>query len=283
MRRLLTSLLVPLVLLTPACGKKDDKQPSASPQEIVLASVSKTTDKKSAKLAMKMDIKGEEASTITAEGSFDWPGRRGSMTMSMPDLEELFGGSTIEMIMVGTVIYMKLPANTPDIPPQLKAKPWLKLDLAAMAEEGGLGGAFGAFGNTDPSGSLDQLRGVSGEVTVVGEEQVRGTATTRYKGTIDLDKAVAAVPVESQKALRELIAQLGTKTIPFEAWVDEDGLLRRMRQTMDLSKAKDNEGVTSMDVDLELYDFGVEVKAEAPPAGEVTDLSALLGGAMGDS
>lgn len=56
-------------------------------------------------------------------------------------------------------------------------------------------------GPGDPTEALWYLKAVASKVSVLGEEQVRGTPTTRYAVTFDLAK-LAAGRLESSKASR---------------------------------------------------------------------------------
>ena len=55
----------------------------------------------------------------------------------------------------------------------------------------------------------------------------------------------------------------GTSRLQIEVWIDDDGLVRRIK-IADPPGARDRQAVT-----IDLYDFGVNVVAEAPPADQV--------------
>jgi hypothetical protein len=132
------------------------------------------------------------------------------------------------------------------------------MDLTRVARAEG---AFGQFEQSDPTQYLQYLDAVSSDVEDLGAERVRDTDTTHYRATLDPDR----LPIGSAQ-LRALGDGLA-----IDAWIDADGLLRRMK--MDLGTAGARVGVT-----LELYDYGVDVAVQAPPPGEVTDISSMLGG-----
>jgi hypothetical protein len=58
--------------------------------------------------------------------------------------------------------------------------------------------------------------------------------------------------------------------MPVDVWIDDDGLLRRM--SMDMSVA----GQTAH-LQMEIWDYGVDVNVEAPPADQVGDMGSMLG------
>ena len=63
----------------------------------------------------------------------------------------------------------------------------------------------------------------------MGKEDVRGVETTHYKGTIDLEEAVANAPAEQREQLERLLEQSSVTDLPAEAWIDGDGYLRSSR------------------------------------------------------
>ena len=101
---------------------------------------------------------------------------------------------------------------------------------------------------------------------------MRGALTKHYALTIDLDR-LAKGNAELRKALRQLRAISGTK-LPAEAWVDEQGLLRKLTLSWSLTKSPD--GPIRMSLSEEFYGFGEAVHVHAPPASEVTDATKLL-------
>ena len=276
-RRLLASLLTLALALTgAACGQ--DEQ---SAQEIVAGAADATAEAGTSKLAIKVMTKvGEQNVNINSEGVIDYDQQRGRLSMDLAALGLPGANGQMEMLLMGKVIFMKLPPGA--LPPQLSAKPWVRLDLEALAKREGFNlGSLDQLRNSDPTNTLDYLRGASDNVTEVGEEKVRGTDTTHYKATVDLRKAAEAEP-EAKEAIDQAIEQLGTSKVPMEVWIDDDGRLRRMRYDMDLSKSpqaqQSGQQLGSLQLDMELYDFGTKVDVAEPPADQVTEFDSLLGG-----
>jgi len=112
----------------------------------------------------------------------------------------------------------------------------------------------------------------------VGEATVRGVEATQYGASVDLADLAGAVDPEVREATRlwaeALREQLGVDEVPTDVWIDEDGLVRRIRQRYDL---RVGERKVRTEIAMELFDFGVEVDVEAPPADAVVDLGDLLG------
>ncbi len=274
-RRVLLSLqLVLLAVGLTACGGDVlSLDPAAS-------AATKTVEAGSSRVEFTMAMKvAGQSIDMTGSGAFDYRKPSGELTyrMQLP----MIGAVSMDMRMVGTKMYMRLPQEIAGaaLP---NGKPWFGLDLAKSLEQAGLGNLdFTRQG--DPAQSLQMLRAASKDVKEVGRANVRGVPTTRYAGKMDFRKALDAgldrlelSETERAKArdgMRELLEQIGSASVPFEVFVDADGLLRRM--TMYLSMKIQNERM-SMRMSMDYFDFGVKVDVKAPPAADVTDVSSLL-------
>lgn len=275
MRRLSAVVMVLALALAPACAQ-------ASPQERIAQAAEKTSAAESARMAMSMNMTGgAQELTISAEGALEFPTQKMTMTMDLGDMGAQMGIESMEMISDGETLYMKFPNHE-----QLQLPtPWMKVNLAEAAGIPGME-SLTQMNNNDPSKSMEVLRGVSDEVEEVGTEDVRGTSTTHYKTTIDIDKALEEVPEDSREDVEKMFDTFGAETIPMEIWLDEDGLLRRQKLTLDLTQvegaaAAGPDAPTEMVMDFELYEFGAPVDVQPPPASEVTDFKDIQPGAGG--
>lgn len=266
--------LAALALLLPvsvACGSAGDVQ-QLTALEIVKQASSRTVEAGSARIAMSLSGGGM---TMSGEGVSSLTENKLAMTTTM----ELMGQRVaMETRMLGDVMYLKLP-ETPGAP---AGKPWLKLDLAQLSKASGTQlEALTQMRQNDPTKALEYLTGVSDDIREDGKEDVRGTATTRYRGTLNLEKARdAQTAPEAKQALDDTIKRVGTSTIPATVWIDGDGRLRKLVYDFDLSKMKEAAaaGATgTMTTTFEMYDFGVPVDVTAPPAAQTGDGGALLG------
>ena len=128
------------------------------------------------------------------------------------------------------------------------------------------------------------LRATGAGVTSIGRDRVRGVATTRYKGAIDLHKVADVLPSGNRDQLRaaldKVIAQTGTSSIPVEVWIDDHHVVRKM--TLGFSLANSGQGL-SVHMTIELFGFGPTPSVSAPASGEVFDAThvALSGLAAG--
>jgi hypothetical protein len=120
--------------------------------------------------------------------------------------------------------------------------------------------AAGPRGPNDPLWPLDALFGASGDAAEIGSEAVRGVPATRYRVTVDLARADAAlpagvsVPSGPYRSLRALPAQV---------WLDAAGLARRISVNSEPASA---DSVWSI---VELWDFGVAADITPPGPDEL--------------
>jgi hypothetical protein len=118
----------------------------------------------------------------------------------------------------------------------------------------------GPRGPNDPLWPLDALFGASGDAVEIGPEAVRGVPVTRYRVTVDLARADAAlpagvsVPSGPYRSLRAL---------PAEVWLDAAGLARRISVNSEPAAA---DSVWSI---VELWDFGVAADITPPDPDEL--------------
>jgi hypothetical protein len=59
-----------------------------------------------------------------------------------------------------------------------------------------------------------------------------------------------------------------------EAWVDSDGLIRRMR-VVTTQPQVEGEGGATMDMRVEFFDFGINPQIDLPDSDEVFDATAM--------
>jgi hypothetical protein len=217
------------------------------------------------------------ASTISMSGGgyFNYKAKEGSFTMTMsglPAVAQFSGGSlNIDERIKGTTVYVGSDLFDGKLPGGAR---WAKIDISRFAGAAGLNLQQLAGGEANPAQLLDFLKASAGGVTLVGHDQVRGVPTTRYRGTLDLEKLVDQIPSADSSKLHEatskLIQQTGLRFIPAEVWVDASKRVRRF--DMSMSVAQGGQTVT-VALRLELFDYGPTPSVEVPPASETYDLT----------
>lgn len=275
--RAATAALLASVLLA-ACGTAGDHATPISeaekptPLEAITLVSAKTNEAKTARLAFTVttSLPGGQTQTVSGEGAADFAAQKVRMTIGA-------GGQKIDMVVVGTTIYMRLPAGQRPQP----GKPWLKLDVAALGKASGSGlGGLSQGAGSDPTQALALLKGVSSDIREVGAEQVRDADTTHYRATIDLQKA-AEQQGAAKKQVARFLEQAEVRSVPADVWVDGEGRLRKMRYDMKL-KPSGAQGTITVRSTVEMFDFGTTVTVAGPPASQVADFAGLLpGGATG--
>jgi hypothetical protein len=279
MKRGLLGLLLLLAGLPLACGGGQELSPEAA----VAEAAARTADSGSSRISFEAAMSGgglPQAVEFSGEGEFDYESKRGRLHYDLGEL--LPGGGRVEVVMEGLVVYMKLPGELGRELPQ--GKEWLKLDLEALGAQAGIDiGALSQLNQGDPSQALLYLRGATDNIQEVGEEEVRGVATTHYRGRVDLRKAAEEAakdaPAEARESIRDAIERTieltGNRTVPVDVWIDDDGFARRFRTDFDL-KVPGAQEAGHMVMTMELYDFGIEVDVEAPSAEKVIGLQELM-------
>jgi hypothetical protein len=229
---------------------------------------------------------------FSAAGAYDTPAKKAQLTMDLGSFAKLIGGFAgalggdapkelgdpekwkLEMRLDGTVAYMRMPFLASELP---SGKEWVSIDLAraAQMQERDLGELQSLAQGSDPREMLSYLRSVAGDVTHVGNEDVRGVPTTHYFAVVDWQKVLQRVPRRSgQPGLLDQFQSFGgsMSNIPVDVWVDENSLLRRMTMDFSMSAGSQEAGGS---LRLELFDYGEPVSVDAPAAADVVDALSL--------
>jgi LppX_LprAFG lipoprotein len=272
MKRSLLALTVLSVLASCAEGGTP-----VSPRDAVLDAITAVYEAGSYHQELRMSMSAEGQSfSITADADVDNATRQAAVTMDLGMM-----GGEMEIVMDDGVIYMRSPAFEGAPTPWVSLDP-SKMDPAAAAQFGG----FGA-GTTDPSAYAGLFAGVF-DVDASGEADIDGIATTRYTGTIDLQKVLEgfaevvgeeadAKTTEQLEAAVEQFEALGIDgKIPFQIWIDDEGLPRRQRITMDFGDLVPGSGDANMEMTVDYSAFGEPVDVELPKASEVTDVTRMM-------
>jgi hypothetical protein len=138
---------------------------------------------------------------------------------------------------------------------QLSALPegrkWVKVDFSSANSKSSLPAEGG------PKEGLALLEQMDG-AEEIGKEDVRGVATTRYRGTL---------PV-SEKKVFGVEVQVSPPQV--EVWIDAPGRVRRMTVVI-VSSVEGEEGSTTTDLAMDFLDFGPVSEIELPKQDEIYD------------
>jgi hypothetical protein len=231
------------------------------------AAVDKTIDAGSSRVTLEMSGEGENPFSFSGAGEMDFRRSRGRLNY---DYSAMGGPSEVEAIIVGSTFYFR-PADRSRLP---EGKTWVRVSISDLVGEkaGSVQIGLLPLGQDDPSRLLEMLR-ETGDAKEVGEERLFGGATTHYHGEIDREKFVEYASSEkgtmTEENARTLLQDV-QGAIPFDIWVDSDGLVRREAVAM---RSKVEGETITISAAVDLFDFGIEVDAEAPPAEAVVDIS----------
>jgi len=277
-RGLIICALVGLSLATAACGGG-----AANALQSVASAATKTAGTQSVRFHMDLSetVGPVGPLDIAGDGVSDNTTHSADMTIDLSAIATLAGSQATNpdqwkarMILDGTgsspLLYIRMPA----LDQYLSGKTWVKADLGALAQKGGvnLSQLLQTAGNEDPTKALQLLQSV-GNVTKVGTATIDGVDTTEYTGSVDVKKAAATVGSSYGK----LLQQSKDTTIPIDVWIGSDGLVRRLRENF--SYPVDGTP-SSTSLTLSLTDFGVQATITPPAADQTVDFNKLkaLGG-----
>ena len=258
-----------------------------------VADASASADTASFELTLEQEF-GSQSFSLSADGAFDTANDRARLSLDLSSIAELFSSFgaafgakpddleelgapekwKLEAIQDGTRFYVSSPLFESALP---AGKTWISGDLEKIGRQHGVDiGQVGAFGKSDPRDMLDVLRGASGDLEKIGDDEIRGVSTTHYRTTLDADELGEQLANTEAKGLADgfadTIESAGLKEVPIDVWVDEDSLLRRLAMTLELEQLGSKaESSFSMD----LFDYGKPVDVAPPAAAEVADVAEL--------
>jgi hypothetical protein len=242
------------------------------------------------RIHMSMEISSSVTATpVTASGSgiFDTRDHAGTMSLAMnfgndPQVLQTMGTDTLKMqeIIEGATVYMKLPAALASAFP-VAGKQWIAIDLAKVTGVPGLSSLASNPVSSNPSDMLSYLRSASDSVLTDGQQRVDGVETTHYHADLNLARAADSLPSVDRQAAQQLLSKLQQQVqlsdVPMDVWIDGQHLVRRIEMTI----APPAQGGQTFDevTTIDITHYGPEPRPALPPAGEVEDLSRLVGSA----
>lgn len=232
-------------------------------------------------MEMKMSSPATGDISIIAEGSIDNETGMSQITMDMSDVFSSMdsgGGMSLppeagimEMITDGDDTYMKSPLLSMFGDSE---KPWVRMDTDEVSD-----GEVTSGAPSDPTKFLEFLENTGSEIEELGNEEVRGVDTIHVRTTLDMEEIMKSAPAEDQEEMQKQLDEMGGAftEIPLEAWVDEDGMVRRIQMDFDLADLGDEEmGEGTMLLTIEMYDFGEPVDITIPDPSEVSEMDTAM-------
>ncbi|MER5183661.1 hypothetical protein ABT009_35845 [Streptomyces sp. NPDC002896] len=213
-----------------------------------------------ARTSMEMATGGTRV-TIRGEGVYDYRARLGRLKVVLPqDPAGVDKHRPITELLAPGALYMKnRGAGVP-------ADKWVRVDTTTLSD-----GNLVTGGATDPLAAAELLRGAQ-DVKYVGESEVAGTPVRHYRGTAVLERAAKRASAGHRAALKAAAKGFPKGEVPFDAYLDDQGRVRKVRHQFSFANNR-GEGGKKSDVDVAsttlLYDFGAPVRVELPDAEDI--------------
>ena len=158
---------------------------------------------------------------------------------------------------------------------KLTSKPWLKYDIASTLDQLGVGGL--PSGSSDPSEFLTYLKGIGGNASRLGAQQIKGVPTTHYEATVNLNNYARTVPAgqraQARKAVARLISTLGSDRLHVQVWIDDHNLTRQMALSFPECVGQEH---LHLSMTIDMYDFGTQADVTLPSASQSYDITPLV-------
>jgi hypothetical protein len=209
-----------------------------------------------ARTAMEMATGGTRV-TIRGEGVYDYRDQLGRLTVTLP--QDPAGAEEhrpiTELLTPGALFMKNRGAGVP-------ADKWVRVDTTTLSD-----GNLVTGGATDPYAAAELLRGAR-TATYVGRTEVAGTPVRHYRGVADIGLAARGASAGNRKALRAAAKGFATAEVPFDAYLDDQGRVRKVRHRFSFVNGRQKTPVAVASTTL-LYDFGTPVDVRLPAARDI--------------
>ncbi|MER6025318.1 hypothetical protein [Streptomyces sp. NPDC001851] len=195
--------------------------------------------------------------TIRGQGVYDFGRRIGRLTVVLP--EDPSGTAEhqpiTELLAPGALFMKNRGAGVP-------ADKWVRVDTATLSD-----GNLVTGGATDPYAAAEVLRGTR-TASYVGRTEVGGTAVRHYRGTADLRSAARLASAENRQPLAAAAKGFATTRVPFDAYLDDQGRIRKLRQHFSFVNSRQKIPVAVASTTL-LYDYGAPAGVRLPRSADI--------------
>ncbi|MFB7836455.1 MULTISPECIES: hypothetical protein [unclassified Streptomyces] len=254
-----TAVLVGSLVGTAAvsgCAAPEDPRPTVDPALAVRNAPDALTKAGTSKASTSMEMAaGGTRVTIRGEGGYDFRRRTGRLQVVLPkDPAGTSAHRPITELLTPGALYMKnRGAGVP-------ADKWVRVDTTTLDD-----GNLVTGGATDPAAAAELLRGAR-QVTYVGEVELAGVKVSHYRGVADIAHAARVAAPQLRGALAAAAKGFTTDTVPFDAYLDGEGRLRKVRHQFSFSNQGRTVAVASTTL---LYGFGVPVQVTLPDRRDI--------------
>ncbi|MER7829502.1 hypothetical protein [Streptomyces sp. NPDC095602] len=218
----------------------------AAPDLLARAGTSK------ARTALEMATGGTRL-TIEGEGGYDFRAGHGRVRVLLPEDGDRPRRRITELFTPGALYMKNRGAGVP-------ADKWVRIDTTGLAD-----GNLVTGGATDPGAAAELLRAAR-RVTYVGAVRMGGVRVAHYRGTTDIGAAAKVASPRVRDVLEAAAKGFATDTVPFDAYLDGEGRLRKVRHRFSFANGEREVEVAST---TELYGFGAPVDVRLPPRRDI--------------
>ncbi|MCM1951354.1 hypothetical protein NC315_39305 [Streptomyces sp. G2] len=238
------------------CAAAEEPAPPPDPAGAVRGAADALVRAGSAKASTAMEMAaGGTRVTIRGEGGYDFRRRTGHLQVVLP--KDAAGASEhrpITELLTPGALYMKnRGAGVP-------ADKWVRVDTTALDD-----GNLVTGGATDPGAAAELLRGAR-HVTYVGEVELAGVQVRHYRGVADIGAAARLAAPPLRGSLAAAAKGFTTDAVPFDAYLDGAGRLRKVRHQFSFSNQGRTVAVSSATL---LYGFGARVLVTLPDGRDI--------------
>ncbi|MEW9514773.1 hypothetical protein [Streptomyces bacillaris] len=196
--------------------------------------------------------------TIRGQGTYDFRTQTGRLKVVLPtDAAGADDHRPITELLAPGALYMKnRGAGVPD-------DKWVRIDTTTLKDGNLLTG-----GVTDPMAAAELLRD-AGDVTYVGKSDLAGVTVHHYRGVADLNRAARGASPQSRGALSAAAKGFSRDAVPFDAYLDDEGRLRKVRHRFTFATEGREAAEVTVVSTLLLYGFGAPVAVTLPDEDDI--------------
>lgn len=232
--------------------------PAGDPVRVLRQAADALVDAGSSKAHTSLEMAaGGTRVTIRGEGVYDYRKRMGRLKVLLPrdPAGQAARRPITELLAPGALFMKNRGAGVP-------ADKWVRVDTGTLSD-----GNLVTGGATDPFTAAEVLRG-TGSATFVGRTEVAGTKVRHYRGTADLRRASRNASDANREALGAAAKGFATARVPFDAYLDDEGRIRKLRHRFSFVNGRQDRPVAVASTTL-LYDFGVPADVRLPEGGDI--------------
>ncbi len=236
---------------------------------------------------------------VSGSGAVDMADDTARLSASVPALAGYVGSGddAVDVVSAGDAVYVASPA----LSSVTGGGAWIKADLPKDTSTGSADSSTLAV-LADPSRLLGLLSSIGGQVATVGTATVQGVPTTEYRTTVTLSELASRAGLTDGSRLgadaARILSQLGSTTVPVTAWVGDDGYVRQLSVSLQLSRltlgglagdlvngtlggSSAGQSTTATTVTVGFSEYNRPVAVTVPPASQVTDVSGIVRSVQG--